>query len=132
MTAPDLDVYDIAFLAGGLPRTVDTAVVALVLDGRLRVHSPGRLASVNPSRRHPVEGAILDACPPIGHRSVDALYWRLADDDRLLDIGRRLRKAHLLGILGEDRLLREVALLQANATPVLQIDRRYQQHGIIE
>lgn len=100
MSVPDLDIYGIAFLAGGLPRTVDAAVVALVLDGRLRVHSPGQLASVDLSRRHPVEGAVLDACPPIGHRSVDTICWRLADDDRLLDIGRRLRKAHLLGILG--------------------------------
>jgi hypothetical protein len=31
---------------------------------------------------------------------VDTIYWRLADDDRLLDIGRRLHKAHLLGVLG--------------------------------
>src|SRR5215207_331183 len=36
MTAPDLDVYDIAFLAGGPNRTVETAIVALVLGGRLR------------------------------------------------------------------------------------------------
>jgi len=100
MTAPDLDVYDIAFLAGGADRVVETAIVALVLDGRLRVHSPGRLASVDLSRRHPVEGAVLDACPPVGHRSVDTICWRLADDDRLLDIGRRLHKAGLLGRLG--------------------------------
>jgi hypothetical protein len=96
MTAP-LDVYDIAFLAGGADRTVDTAVVALVLGGRLRVHPPGRLAGVDLSRRHPVEAAVLDACPPIGHRSVDTISWRLVDDDRLLDIGRRLHKAGLLG-----------------------------------
>jgi hypothetical protein len=100
MTAPTLDIYDVAFLAGGAQRTVETAIVGLVLNGRLRVHSPGQLASVDLSRRHPVEGAVLDACPPIGHRSVDTIFWRLADDDRLLDIGRRLRKAHLLGILG--------------------------------
>jgi hypothetical protein len=100
MTAPGLDIYAVAFLSGGAQRTVDTAIVGLVLDGRLRVHSPGQLASVDLSRRHPVEGAVLDACPPIGHRSVDTIYWRLADDDRLLDIGRRLHKAHLLGVLG--------------------------------
>ena len=95
-----LDIYDIAYLAGGPNRAIETAIVALVLDGRLRVHSPGQLASVNLSRRHPVEGAILDACPPIGHRSVDTICWRLADDDRLLDIGRRLHKAGLLGRMG--------------------------------
>lgn len=100
MNAPALDVYDVAFLAGGANRTIETAVVALVLDGRLRVHSPGQLASTDLSRRHPVEGAVLDACPPIGHRSVDTICWRLAGDDRLRDIGRRLHRAGLLGILG--------------------------------
>jgi hypothetical protein len=99
MTAP-LDVYDIAYLAGGANRTVDTAVVELVLEGRLRVHAPGQLASVNLSRRHPVEAAVLDACPPIGHRSVDTIRWRLVGDDRLLDVGRRLHKAGLLGRMG--------------------------------
>jgi hypothetical protein len=100
MTAPELDIYDIAFLAGGADRTVETAIVALVLSGRLRVHSPGQLASVDLSRRHPVEAAVLDAVGPTGHRSVDTICWRLVEDDRLLDIGRRLHKAGLLGRLG--------------------------------
>lgn len=95
--ATPLDMYDIAFLAGGQTRTVETAVVALVLDGRLRVHAPGQLASVDLSRRHPVEAAVIDACPPIGHRSVDTICWRLLDDDRVLDLGRRLHQAGLLG-----------------------------------
>ena len=99
MEAP-VDVYDIAYLAGGPNRTIETAIVALVLGGRLQVHSPGQLASVDLSRRHPVEAAVLDACPPSGHRSVDTICWRLADDDRLLDIGKRLHEAGLLGRLG--------------------------------
>jgi len=39
--SPDLDVYDIACLAGGAERVVDTALVALVESGRVRVHAPG-------------------------------------------------------------------------------------------
>ena len=100
MTAPVLDVYDVAFLAGGANRAVETAIVALVRCGRLRVHSPGQLATADLSRRHPVEAAVLDAVGPIGHRSVDTICWRLVEDDRLLDIGRRLHKAGLLGRLG--------------------------------
>jgi hypothetical protein len=100
MSAPGLDVYDIAFLAGGPNRAVETAIVALVRVGRLRVHSPGQLATADLSRRHPVEAAVLDAVGPTGHRSVDTICWRLAEDDRLLDIGRRLHKAGLLGRLG--------------------------------
>lgn len=100
MTSPHLDVYDIAFLTGGPDRAVDTAVVALVRSGRVRVHSPGQLATCDLSRRHPVEAAVLDAVGPTGHRSVDTIRWRLRDDERLLDVGRRLRKSGLLGRLG--------------------------------
>jgi hypothetical protein len=97
---PDLDVYDVAFLAGGTGRVVDTALVVLVRDGRVRVHSPGHLVTVGLSRRHPVEAAVLDAVGPVGHRSADTVWWRLAEDDRVLDVGRRLREAGLLGRVG--------------------------------
>ena len=100
MTAPRLDLYDIAFLAGGQNRAIETAIVALVRAGRLRVHSPGLLATADLSRRHPVEAAVLDAVGPAGHRSVDTICWRLVEDERLLDIRQRLHKAGLLGRLG--------------------------------
>jgi hypothetical protein len=92
----DLDLYDIAYLAGGPERAVDTALVALVQTGRIRVHSPGSFAAVGLSRRHPVEAAVLDAIGQAGHRSVDTILWRLADDERLLSVEDRLRKAGLL------------------------------------
>jgi hypothetical protein len=96
-TSADLDVYEIAFLAGGPDRMVDAALVALVESGRVRVHSPGELATVALARRHPVEAAVLDAIGPAGHRSVDTVRWRLTTDDRMLDVGRRLRAEGLLG-----------------------------------
>src|SRR3569833_2715640 len=37
------DVYDIAQLAGGLPRVIDTAVAVLLARGRLKVDVAGRL-----------------------------------------------------------------------------------------
>jgi hypothetical protein len=92
----ELDVYDIAFLAGGLARVVDTALVALVETGRVRVHSPGELATVSLARRHPVEAAVLDAIGPSGHRSADTVRWRVSSDERVLDLGRRLRSDGLL------------------------------------
>jgi hypothetical protein len=101
MTAPGaarvLDLYDIACLAGGPDRMVDTALVALVQTDRVRVHRPGQLATVTLSRRHPVEAAVLDAVGPIGHRSVDTIRWRLAADERLLEVARRLQHEGLLG-----------------------------------
>jgi hypothetical protein len=93
---PDLDVYDIAYLAGGPARVVDTALVAMVQSGRVRVHSPGQFAVVSLPRRHPVEAAVLDAIGASGHRSIDTILWRLADDDRLLDLEDRLRREGLV------------------------------------
>jgi hypothetical protein len=87
---PRLDVYDIAYLAGGVPRLVDTALVAMVETGRVHVHSLGQLVVAEPTRRHPVEAAVLDAVGTRGHRSVDTIQWRLADDDRVHAVGRRL------------------------------------------
>ena len=91
-TASDLDLYELAWLAGGPDRVVDTALVALVRSGRVRAHSPGELATVELTRRHPVEAAVLDAVGPSGHRSVDTIRWRVAADDRLLDVGRSLQR----------------------------------------
>ncbi|WP_324274396.1 TIGR04222 domain-containing membrane protein [Blastococcus brunescens] len=93
---PRLDLYDIAFLTGGPRRVVDTALVALVESGRVRVHAPGQLAVVQPGRRHPVEAALMDAIGTHGHRSVDTIHWRLVGDERLLDSGRSLTAAGLL------------------------------------
>jgi hypothetical protein len=97
-TAPRLDLYDVACLAGGPSRVVDTALVALVESGRVLVTSPGELATVSLVRRHPVEAAVLDAIGPAGHRSAETVRWRLTVDARVLDVGRRLREAGLLGL----------------------------------
>jgi hypothetical protein len=108
---PDLDVYDIAYLAGGPARVVDTALVAMVQSGRVRVHSPGQFAAVGLMRRHPVEAAVLDAIGTSGHRSIDTVLWRLVDDERLLDVEDRLRRdglirrGHWLGRHAPDRRL---------------------------
>jgi hypothetical protein len=96
-TTPQLDLYEIACLAGGLPRVVDAALVVLVESGRVRVTSPGELATVALTRRHPVEAAVLDAIGPAGHRSAETVRWRLTIDARILEVPRRLREAGLLG-----------------------------------
>jgi hypothetical protein len=98
---PDrLDVYEIACLAGGAVRVVDTALVALVESGRVVVTAPGELATVSLVRRHPIEAAVLDAIGPSGHRSVETVRWRLNSDERLLEVSRHLRDLGLLGAAG--------------------------------
>ena len=93
MRPPTSTSTTVAYLAGGPERAVDAALVALVQTGRIRVHSPGRFATVGLSRRHPVEAAVLDAIGQAGHRSIDTILWRLADDERLPDVEDRLRRA---------------------------------------
>ena len=94
--SPDLDVYDIAFLAGGAARVVDTALVALVESGRVRVRAPGVFAVFEPARAHPVEAAVMDAMGTQGHCSIDTIRSRVAEDARIGALGRSLCSARLL------------------------------------
>ncbi|MGY1712831.1 TIGR04222 domain-containing membrane protein [Geodermatophilus sp. SYSU D01106] len=91
------DVYEVACLAGGPQRVVDTALVALVVTGRVRAVAPGELQVVEPRRRHPVEAAVLDAVGGRGRRSVETVRWRALADDRVTVLPRRLRAERLLG-----------------------------------
>ena len=95
--ADRLDVYDVACLAGGTDRVIDTALVALVESGRVRAQASGDLATSSPAPCHPVEAAVLDAVGPAGSGSVETVRWRVASDERVLEVSRRLRNAGLLG-----------------------------------
>ncbi|MBN1094921.1 TIGR04222 domain-containing membrane protein [Blastococcus sp. TML/C7B] len=76
MTTPEstrpLDVYDVAVLAGGLPRLVDTAVVALVESGLVRVDPSGEFHArgdvVRASRRGGGAGRDRQPGAPVGGR----------------------------------------------------------------
>jgi hypothetical protein len=86
------DLYEIAYLAGGPRRVVETAVVALVENGRLRVdRATGRLHVVDPHRRHPVEAVVLDAVGPRGR-----FVWRARSDPRLATVADGLARNGLL------------------------------------
>jgi hypothetical protein len=75
---------------------VETAVVALVENGRLRVdRATGRLHVVDPHRRHPVEAVVLDAVGPRG-RSFGGLVWRARSDPRLATVADGLARNGLL------------------------------------
>lgn len=122
MTQPD--VYDVACLAGGPARVVDTALVALLVSGRVRAVAPGELQVVDPRRRHPVEGAVLDAVGGRGRRSVVTVRWRALADDRVTDVARRLRSRRLLGLFGRRTAAARQALERARAAdvgPVLHV-----------
>jgi hypothetical protein len=81
MSAPDL--YELACLAGGPVRAVDTAVVALLEDGRLASGDVGELWTASLRYTHPVEAAVLDAVGRRARRSVGTVRHRATADDRL-------------------------------------------------
>jgi hypothetical protein len=89
------DVYDVAQLAGGLPRVVDTAVVALLGRGRLTVDDAGRLQPVG-SAVHPVEAAVLELAGLRSRSTVVSLRFRAEEDPRLAGVADRLVAAGLL------------------------------------
>jgi hypothetical protein len=91
-----LDLYDLAFLAGGPARVVDAAVVALLESGRVGVRDTGELYARDASRRHPVEAAVLDAVGSRGRHSVGTVRWRVRDDQRITKIGDRLSTTGLV------------------------------------
>lgn len=95
--AVDHDVYEIAYLAGGSHRAVDTAVVALVERGHVSVNrSTGHLSVADGRPRHWLEEAVLDGIGDRGYRTVQTLRWRMKDDERFADVRRRLQSDGLL------------------------------------
>src|SRR3954468_24782136 len=94
MTAED--VYALACLAGGPVRAVDTAVVTLLLDGRLRAVEAGALGTVALRYGHPVEAAVLDAVGRRALRSVGTVRFRATADERLTGLVAELAGAGLL------------------------------------
>ncbi len=122
MTQPD--VYDVACLAGGPSRVVDTALVALLVTGRVRAVSPGELQVVEARRRHPVEAAVLDAVGGRGRRSVATVRWRALADDRVVRLTRWLREERLVGRFGGRTAAGRQVLERARAAdvgPVLHV-----------
>jgi hypothetical protein len=102
---PHHDRYEIAYLAGGHRRLVDTAVAALLAADRIRVRPTGELYAVDLHRTHPVEAAVLDALGTRG-RSLVTLRWRLSEDHRIRSVAERLAAEGLLTPPGRQGLLR--------------------------
>jgi hypothetical protein len=93
---PTGDVYDVAQLAGGLSRVVDTAVVSLLEQGRLRVDDAGRLHALGSTPGRPVESAVLDLAGRRPRRTIASMRLRAPEDPRLTGVADRLVAAGLL------------------------------------
>ena len=92
-----LDLYELAYLAGGPCRAVDTAVIALVEAGAVRVdRSTGELALIDRRSCSDLEAAVLDTLDLGGHRLLDTVCGRLRADGGLTAIEQRLQADKLL------------------------------------
>ncbi|MFJ7048750.1 TIGR04222 domain-containing membrane protein [Streptomyces sp. NPDC101112] len=84
-----LDLYDVAYLAGGAHRVADSAVITLAERGLLTVRGT-RVRAADGEQRpaHPVEDALLASCPR--SRRVVAVHSALQRSPEVEGIGRRL------------------------------------------
>jgi hypothetical protein len=102
-----LDLYDIAWLAGGRGRALLTAVVALVENARLQVADPtGELKVLVREADHPVEVAVLDAVGTHAHRGLETIDVLIGTDPRLAAVPDRLAAIGLLAARGRRSRLR--------------------------
>lgn len=68
VSGPQPTTYELAYLAGGPDRVVDTAIAALVERGTLRVSSSKQLQLTGPEPADPIERAVARSARP-GHKS---------------------------------------------------------------
>ncbi|MEV0218043.1 TIGR04222 domain-containing membrane protein [Streptomyces sp. NPDC050704] len=89
-----LDAYDVAFLAGGTQRVVESAMIALSDCGLLKL-SGSRVRAVSEALpRHPVERALIAACPR--NRSATFVLAALQRSPEVQEIACRLAALSLV------------------------------------
>jgi len=102
-----LDVYELAYLAGGPRRAAEAAVVALIEAGVLRVNrTTGELVLLQRRPCCELEAAVLDVLGSRGYRQLGTVCWRLRGDVRLTRIDQRLEEEGLLAHRGAPESLR--------------------------
>jgi uncharacterized protein (TIGR04222 family) len=90
------DVYELAYLAGGPVRVVDTAVVTLAARGIVTVDTDHRVRLEFDLTEHPVEDAIATTLRRTGPIGLSALRSRLTSRSPVTGIGDRLAAGGLL------------------------------------
>ncbi|MES4901737.1 MULTISPECIES: TIGR04222 domain-containing membrane protein [unclassified Streptomyces] len=106
-----LNIYDIAYLAGGPRRVVQTALIALRERGAVRLAgSRVRALRAGKPADHPVERALIELCHPIGRRA-ESVATKVLTGPEVKAIGRRLaswgllsRRRQLLTLAGRGEL----------------------------
>ncbi|MFI9723974.1 TIGR04222 domain-containing membrane protein [Streptomyces sp. NPDC052396] len=96
LTAHDLSLYDLAYLSGGAPRMVVTALVAMRLEGRLIVSRSGTVTVTDPAPVNEVEAAIIAALGESRRQKLNAMGRPVLRGRAVRAIGDRLARQGLL------------------------------------
>ncbi|MEU9203353.1 TIGR04222 domain-containing membrane protein [Streptomyces sp. NPDC048332] len=109
------DLSEVAFLNGGPGRVVDTALAAMLEDGRLLVGGPGIVAVQRPVAHDPVERAVLQeqAAAPSG--ALHTLRNAVMRHPAVQEVGDGLAARGLLNVPGANRTRHRWAMAQAGA-----------------
>lgn len=92
-----LDMDELAYLAGGPRRVVETAVARLLTAGELRTSRRGTVtATAATNSRNPVDRAVVLDCRRYTNRTVSLLISSVASDESIAAIGRRLEAMGLV------------------------------------
>ena len=92
-----LELYELAYLAAGPRRAVQTAVIGLVEAGVLRVNQwTGELMLIERRPCSELEAAVLDVVGLRGFNLLGTVCWRMRADARLTAIEQRLQADGLL------------------------------------
>lgn len=92
-----LDMDELAYLAGGPKRVVETAVARLLTSGELRTSRRGAVqVTSSPHSVNPVDRAVIADSQRYTNRTVNLLIPAVARDGVVLAIGRRLEEMGLV------------------------------------
>ncbi|HEX8867024.1 MAG TPA: TIGR04222 domain-containing membrane protein, partial [Lentzea sp.] len=95
--ARTLDMDELAYLAGGPRRVVETAIARLLTAGELRTSRRGAVqATSTTSSLNPVDRAVITDSHRYTNRTVGLMIPAVAQDDAVTAIGRRLEEMGLV------------------------------------
>ncbi|MFD9704225.1 TIGR04222 domain-containing membrane protein [Lentzea sp. NPDC059081] len=92
-----LDMDELAFLAGGARRVVETSLARLLTAGEIRTSRRGAVqATSTTSSRNAVDRAVISDCQRYSNRTVNLMIPAVSQDEAVTSIGRRLEAMGLV------------------------------------
>ncbi|MFD5095774.1 TIGR04222 domain-containing membrane protein [Amycolatopsis thailandensis] len=124
VSGPQPTVYELAYLAGGPDRVVDTAIAALVDRGTLRVSSSKQLQLAGPEPADPIERAVAKGAKPGYNATTRGMRDRLRMSGPMQALGKDL-EARGLVVVNQVPRIRQVVFFLYVAVLVLGVVRLF-------